>query len=206
MNKVKNLSKQKIGLLILLGCILSLWLIFRFVLKNPIWNDRTSLTPNTALLYGQEIDYGAPVRLKIPKINVDAAIDPMGLTPDGAMEAPNGPKNAGWFKLGPRPGNTGSAVIDGHYGPWKTGEGSVFDDLSKLQPGDKIYVQDEHGSIITFVVRESRRYDSEANASDVFVSNDGAAHLNLITCEGIWNEKEKTRPYRLVVFTDREVK
>lgn len=119
------------------------------------------------------------------------------------MEAPNGPKNTGWYKLGPRPGDVGSAVIAGHYGQWKSGEGSVFDNLHKLQKGDKIYIQDEKGTITAFAVRESRTYGRDDDATSVFAANDGLAHLNLITCEGAWNEVEKGRLYRLVVFTDK---
>lgn len=147
---------------------------------------------------------GLPIRLKIPKIKVDAVLDHVGLTLDGAVGTPKGPSTAAWFALGPRPGDNGSAVITGHYGHWKSGEGSVFDDLSKLRKGDSLSVEDEKGAAAAFVVREIRRYDPEADASDVFSSNDGKPHLNLITCEGEWNDVSKTYSRRLVVFTDKE--
>jgi len=35
-------------------------------------------------------------------------------------------------------------------------------------------------------------------------SNDGKAHLNLITCAGVWDEVEKSHSSRLVVFADME--
>ena len=57
---------------------------------------------------------------------------------------------------------------------------------------------------ITFVVREIRTYGKDESAHDVFGSSDGKAHLNLITCMGVWNKTEKTRSERLVVFTDKE--
>lgn len=144
-----------------------------------------------------------PARLKIPKINVDAAIEYIGLTPEGAMDAPKNPDNVAWFSAGQRPGENGSAVVAGHYGI-KNNKPSVFDNLYKLRKGDKLYVEDKKGLIITFVVRESRRYDPNANASSVFGSKDGKPHLNLITCEGVWNEVSKSYSVRLVVFTDKE--
>ena len=147
---------------------------------------------------------GPPVRLIIPKINVDAVIEPMGTTSSGAMEIPSGPRNVGWYKDGPHPGDNGSAVIDGHYGRWKNGEGSVFDDLNNLEKGDVLYVEDENGVATTFLVRESQSFDPNADASDVFESNDGNSHLNLITCEGVWNKTAKSYSQRLVVFTDKE--
>lgn len=147
---------------------------------------------------------GIPVRLKIPKIKIYALVDPVGVMANGGMEAPDGPLNVGWFRFGPRPGDSGSAVIAGHYGPWKKGGGSVFDYLNKLKKGDKLYVQDEKGRNVTFVVRKVLIYGRNDDASDVFGSGDGKAHLNLITCMGIWDKAKKTYSNRLVVFTDRE--
>lgn len=64
----------------------------------------------------------SPVRLKIPKINIDAAIESVGLTPEGAMDVPKSHTNVAWFNLGPRPGEQGSAVINGHFGWWKNNQ------------------------------------------------------------------------------------
>jgi len=147
---------------------------------------------------------GIPVRLEIPKINVNAVIIPVGVNENGTMEAPGGPKDVGWFSLGSRPGENGSAVVDGHYGSWKTGEGSVFDDLNKLRKGDKIYVEDEKGAIVAFIVRKILTYDPNEDTFSIFNSSDGKAHLNLITCEGDWNAAQKTYSNRLVIFTDKE--
>lgn len=130
-------------------------------------------------------------------------IEYVGLAPDGAMDVPKERTNVAWFNLGQRPGENGSAVIAGHYG-WKNMEGSVFDDLHKLRKGDKLYIEDEKGATITFVVRESRRYDPQADASAVFGSNDEKAHLNLVTCEGEWDKVSKIYSKRLVVFADKE--
>jgi sortase A len=151
-----------------------------------------------------QTSFGLPVRLKIPDINVNADIKYTGFASDGVMDAPNGPDDVVWFEFGPRPGDGGSAVIAGHYGHWKNGGGSVFDDLSKLKPGDKIYVEDEKGATIVFVARENRSYDPDEDASDVFNSNDGKPHLNLITCEGVWDKISESYSERLVVFADKE--
>lgn len=144
---------------------------------------------------------GLPVRLQIPVINVDAAIEDGLITPDGRMDVPAGSKNVSWFALGPHPGQTGSAVIGGHFGitngvPW------VFYDLDKLKVGDKIYVLDDRKDTLAFVVRSIKSFDRTDDATVVFSSNDGLAHLNLITCEGIWNADKRVYPQRLVIFTD----
>lgn len=147
---------------------------------------------------------GLPVRLKIPKINVNAAIEYVDLTPQGEMGAPKDLSKVAWFNLGPRPGERGDSVIDGHFG-WVKNTVVVFNDLDKLQKGDKIYVQDDKGASFTFVVQMLRSYGKTEDTSSVFISNDKKAHLNLITCEGVWNETQKTYSGRLVVFSDKEL-
>ena len=144
-----------------------------------------------------------PVRIKIPAIDVDAPMEYVGLTLDGAMDVPKGPAEAAWYMLGPRPGKIGSAVLAGHSG-WKNNVPAVFDDLHELRKGNKIYIENEQGEILTFVVRESRKYNPDADATDVFSSSDERAHLNLVTCTGIWDETKKSRSDRLVVFADKE--
>ena len=146
---------------------------------------------------------GLPIRLVIPEIGVDAAIESVGLTTSGAMDAPKDPADTGWFNLGPRPGESGSAIIDGHFG-WKNNTPAVFDKLSTLQSGDKIYVEDEKGVMTTFVVRKLQIYGENANASDVFSSSDGKSHLNLITCGGSLDATSKSYSDRLVVFADND--
>jgi len=152
---------------------------------------------------GEKSGLGLPVNLKIPKINVDAAVEYVGLTAEGAMGVPEGPLNVAWFNQGPRPGEIGSAVISGHEG-WKDGIAAVFDSLYKLNKGDKLYIEDKNGIITTFIVRELRVYDQNGDAANVFGPSDGKAHLNLITCEGTWNSAQKSYSKRLVVFTDKE--
>jgi LPXTG-site transpeptidase (sortase) family protein len=150
-----------------------------------------------------QVDSKLPVRFKIPKINIDAAIKYVGITLQGAMDVPKGPSDVAWFNLGPRPGESGSAVIVGHFG-WKNNIPAVFDNLNKLQNGDKIYIEDGNGITTTFLVRKIQIYGENESASDVFNSSDGKAHLNLITCQGIWNKIQKSYSNRLVVFTDKE--
>ena len=76
----------------------------------------------------------------------------------------------------------------------------MFANLDKLKTGDKVYVEDDKGMTITFVVRETRVYDP-GYADDVFSRNDGV-YLNLITCDGVWDAANKTYSKRLVVFAD----
>ncbi|MDO8591830.1 MAG: class F sortase [bacterium] len=189
---------------IILVVALCVALFFHFNAKAPVHSDSTAAT-NTAVASSKpaQTSPGLPLRLQIPAIAVDAAIESVGITPKGEMDVPKNPANAAWYNRGPRPGEKGSSVIDGHYG-YKGNVPAVFDNLSKLQKGDKLYVRDVNGMTNTFVVRVSRNYDPKADASGVFLSSDGKAHLNLITCEGVWDKTKNSFSSRLVVFTDKE--
>lgn len=147
------------------------------------------------------IPQGLPVRLKIPSIGVDSTIEDALITPDGRMDVPSGSLNVAWFSLGPHPGRVGSAVIGGHFGI-NNGVKFVFYDLDKLKPGDKIYIVNDKEETLAFQVRSIKLFDRNADSTTVFTSDDGLAHLNLITCEGIWNQVNDTYPDRRVVFSD----
>jgi LPXTG-site transpeptidase (sortase) family protein len=142
---------------------------------------------------------GFPMRLKIPRINVDAAVEYVGVTSKGSMDVPINTHDVGLFKFGAYPGENGSAVIAGHYNG-TIGENGVFVNLNELKKGDKVYINYANGINLTYLVRESRLYDP-GFAKDVFGENSGN-HLNLVTCDGVWDATKKSYSKRLVVFTD----
>jgi sortase A len=200
----KTSLRRMLLVVVLAGFALGLTLTLHFIFKKPIRSGWAPPTASTTAVHVQDkVNVGLPVRLKIPKINVDAALDYVGITSGGDLGVPKGPTDAAWYDLGPRPGEIGNAVIDGHFG-WKNNIPAVFDNLHSLQKGDSIYVLDEKGKTVTFVVRELRTYSQNEDDSGVFVSSDGKAHLNLITCQGTWSETQKSYSTRLVVFADKE--
>lgn len=143
--------------------------------------------------------YSIPTKLTISKIGVAARILPMGLTATDDMEAPLTNSDTGWYKYGTRPGNEGSAVIDGHLG---LSSEAVFGKLNQLGVGDIISVVDDQNSTISFKVRKTETYDRGSDTTDIFNSKSGS-HLNLITCNGDWEAKQATYSKRLVIFSDR---
>ncbi|MDD2657860.1 MAG: class F sortase [Candidatus Pacebacteria bacterium] len=184
------------------GILLFLFAVSFAVFGSSILNSSASpASPAPAL--SALVRAKLPVRLTIPKIHVDAAIESVGLTPLGAVDSPKEPAHAAWFNLSPLPGDIGSSVIDGHFG-WKDNVPAVFDDLSALRAGDAVQVTNAEGTVSTFIVRELRTYDWDESVAVVFHSNDGAAHLNLITCGGLWDPASQSYAKRLVVFTDKD--
>ena len=162
--------------------------------------ERVEVEPEAVVVEAERI--GVPARVEIPSIAVDAAIEKVALAKDGSMDVPKRPLDVAWFEPGPRPGETGSAAIAGHVDDIR-GKAAVFADLHKVKPGDTIVVRDEAGTPTSFVVRESRKLAAAADATQVFSSTDGKAHLNLITCSGAWDARAKQYAERLVVFADK---
>jgi len=193
---IKTLSRSSllIVMLITFSFLFNFYLNQNFV--NQDANNRDLLLQKTQML--GEVDPVLPVRLIIPRIDVSADIKYVGVTTEGAMDMPNNLADVGWFKLGPRPGEKGSAVISGHV-DGKDSEMGVFADLYRLKKGDKLYIENGKGVAI-FVVRESRVYDP-GYADDVFKKSDNT-HLNLVTCDGVWDGDKKSYSKRLVVFAD----
>jgi hypothetical protein len=143
----------------------------------------------------------APSRLVIPTIGVDAAVEPVGLTHDGAMDVPSGPFTVGWYHLGSPPGAVGSAVIDGHVDYHDVGP-AVFWRLRELVPGDTLVVVTEDGDERRFRVTEVASYPDESVPLGRIFGPAAAPRLNLITCDGTFSAREHNYDQRLVVYAE----
>ncbi len=147
------------------------------------------------------VEASIPTELSIESIGVKASIELVGVV-NGAMGVPILPENVGWYDLGTRPGDIGSAVFAGHVN-WKDSPNAVFTNLKKIKIGDMITVTNSDGSIIYFSVTKIKDYPLYADTNEVFSSDDGLAHVNLITCDGLWDALLKSHVSRLVIFTDK---
>ena len=146
---------------------------------------------------------GLPVRLQIDTrtVKVDAAVEEVGHTDKGTMGVPKAWENVAWFKLGTRPGQPGNAVIAGHLDS-KTGP-AVFWRLGELKPGEVVSVVNDQGETTRFEVKKTAVYETEeAPLQEVFGPSD-AARLNLITCDGAFDQETRTYDRRLVVYTEK---
>ena len=56
-----------------------------------------------------------PVRLVVPDVGIDMAVDPVGVRDDGEMEIPEDADRAGWYRFGPAPADpAGATVVAAH--------------------------------------------------------------------------------------------
>lgn len=140
-----------------------------------------------------------PVRLVIPKLGINAAVVSVGLAANGDMAAPSTWETVGWYNRGPLPGEAGNAVIDGHLDSY-TGP-AVFWHLRELKPGDSIQLKAADGATLRFVVTGSQSFDVNSFPSRQIFGPASVPQLNLITCNGSWDQNQGQYNQRLVVFT-----
>ena len=144
-----------------------------------------------------------PDHLIIPSIKVNALIQYVGTDAAGRMGLPTNFTDVAWYKYGPKPGDPGSAVIAGHLDTVVSNI-AVFMDLAKLKPGDDVYIQDKNGQKIHFKVTDKELYDdAKAPVAKIFDQTGTTARLNLITCDGVWNEAARNYSQRLIIYTER---
>jgi sortase A len=137
-----------------------------------------------------------PVRLVIPSIGVDAKIEARGLDADRNLATPDDFRDVAWYSPGPRPGQPGNAVVNGHVN-WWTGD-AVFTHLSRLRAGDTVVVVRADGVAVTFKVTSRRTVDANARVAALFAPSTEAT-MTLITCFGVWNPLTQTDTRRLLV-------
>lgn len=141
-----------------------------------------------------------PVQLTIPTADIDANVLELGLLKGGKLDAPKDGKDLGWYKLGPKPGEKGNAVIDGHLDT-SAGPGAFWN-LKNVKVGDMVSVTDENGITRVFKVRKTQVYHvNNAPMQEIFGDASGN-HLNLITCAGVWDTSMDHYDKRLIVYTD----
>ncbi|HEX6512472.1 MAG TPA: class F sortase, partial [Chloroflexota bacterium] len=143
-----------------------------------------------------------PKELLIPAIHVDAPVEHVATTPDGAMEAPHDWNDVAWFEPGYRPGEKGGAVIAGHLD--STTDRAVFWDLRLLKPGDTVQLKAADGSQRVFQVVGSETYPFDKAPIPKIFGPAEQPMLNLVTCDGTFDRGSKNYNQRLVVYT-REV-
>jgi hypothetical protein len=124
-----------------------------------------------------------PVRLAVPALGVDVAVDAVGVTADGQMALPGDVDRAGWYRFGPVPGAPGSAVVAGHVDDVEQGLGELAP-LREAAPGDEVVVTDAAGVSTRWVVVGRELVDKQALPVDALFRRDGPPRLTLVTCGG----------------------
>ncbi|MFD8231356.1 class F sortase [Streptomyces sp. NPDC059696] len=136
------------------------------------------------------LPYALPDRVRIPAIQVDAPIIPVGLDPDGWVGAPppEDPNLAGWFTGAVTPGEKGTAVVVGHVdnqqGP------AVFYGLGALKKGHRVEVARQDGKTAEFEIYGVEVFEKNNFPGDRVYASKGAPELRVITCGGGFSKQD----------------
>jgi sortase (surface protein transpeptidase) len=153
-------------------------------------NDRVAQVERTA----------RPVRVQIPSIGVDAKLIGVGLNQDGSMQVPDFGL-AGWYNVGPRPGEPGPAVIVAHVDSYQGPD--VFFRLRELTRGDEIRVRHRDGTSSRFVVRTSEQHLKEELPVNKIWNDTREPVLRLVTCGGDFDYEERHYRSNVIVYAAR---
>lgn len=146
-----------------------------------------------------------PYRLVIPQINVDAAVEQLGVTASGDAAVPRQWQDAGWFDRGYYPGTPGNAVILGHLDTDSSAHPqAVFWDLHLLHDGSRIEVIRGDGSMLTFVVRSVATYPADSFPLGTVFGPADRPILRLLTCAGHYRGSTQGYDSRTVVTAGAE--
>ncbi|MDJ0466654.1 class F sortase [Streptomyces sp. H27-C3] len=140
----------------------------------------------------------APERITVPSLGVDSPLVDLGLDADRVMDTPDDPDKAGWFTLGPTPGERGPSVIAGHV-TWN-GKPAVFFELGKAKKGTRIEVGRTDGKTAVFTVDRTVRYSKDKFPTVEVYRNLDHAGLRLITCGGEYDDATHRYADNVVVY------
>ena len=140
-----------------------------------------------------------PVSLRIPAIGVAVSLSTLGLNPDGTAQVPTDFAQPGWYRLGPSPGQVGSAVILGHVDSYQGP--AVFFQLRSLHAGDAVEVTLADGVDAHFAVTTVAMYPKAQFPSQQVYASQGYAALQLVTCGGQFDRASGHYLSNIVAYT-----
>lgn len=131
---------------------------------------------------------GRPVAVRIPALDLDEPLVPLGRQPDGSLEVPTDYGAVGAW------GGDGPVVLAGHVdsdrGP------AVFSRLHELRRGDRVVVRTTDGRLAAYVVERVEQHAKTAFPTFEVFTGDG---LRLITCGGAFDRRAGSYRDNLVV-------
>ncbi len=147
-------------------------------------------------------EYSQPKIISIPKLNIDAEIEAVGVDEKGNMAVPKDFHNVSWYSPGAKPGELGNAVFAGHLDT-VTGAPAIFYEIGSLNIGDEVVIADDNGKEQIFQVVESKLWEyDKLPLNQIFFGKD-RRQIVLITCAGTFDKSTKNYSHRRVVFAEK---
>lgn len=122
-------------------------------------------------------------RLRIPRLEIDARVNPERVNRKGTLGIPEDPSVLGWWADGARPGaDRGTAIIAGHVNSSDHGPGALAE-LYRLRPGDTIIVIGA-GKRIRYRVEALRQYTKHRLPASKLFSQEVEGRIAIVSCGG----------------------
>jgi|GEM_PF-3003681 len=140
-----------------------------------------------------------PLRLTIPALSLNAPVVAIGLDQrTGELALQSDVTVVQWYRLGPAPGQPGTALLAGHLDS-ATGQRGVFAGLSAARPGMAVWVDLTGGQRLVFRVTRIHTISAlQLFASGVYTTA-GPPRLLLVTCAGYWDIRKQRYTENLIV-------
>ena len=164
----------------------------------PTAGSSPTTSPSTTAPSSGASQSDRPVRVKVPDLAIDAPIILLGLDQDQRLEVPGNATDTGWWTGGSVPGTQGPAVIAGHVN--FKGQAGVFQELGRLEPGDRVEVTLDDGTATAFMVDRVEQHPKDAFPTNAVYGPTPGSELRLITCGGDFNESSGHYDDNIVAF------
>lgn len=150
------------------------------------------------------VEPGNPRLLRIKKLSVQARIYPVEKSLSGDILPTNNIYDVSWLASAAKPGDTGAALLAG-FASGATKDGT-FANLETLTVGDTIEVERGDGTVLTFKVVGSQRFDSDKVDMNVATTTalPGKPGLNLLSNTGRYDVRTNKFEQRVLIFSVME--
>ena len=156
-------------------------------------------TASSALDQNQAPPALVPQRIRVDSLEIDMAVEPVGLAADGAMELPKKPSLAAWYRFGPSPASaTGATVIAAHVDSLVYDIGP-FAQLASASAGTEIVVTTDDGQDRRYAVESVQTVTKQEVPWDAIFDRNGPNRLTLVTCGGEFDYDAKTYLSNVIV-------
>ena len=127
--------------------------------------------------------------MRIPRFDVDAAVENIGIDDTNHLETPKDPRNVGWYGIYQKPGHGYNALFSAHVDYYPSIRGAFYD-LAKMVVGDEVTVVMQGGAEYRYRVIRNDRYTVDTIPTGDLIRASGRPQddewITLITCGGMF--------------------
>ncbi|MEU6776150.1 class F sortase [Streptomyces sp. NPDC046759] len=130
-----------------------------------------------------------PTSFRIRSLGIDAPVTAIGLDKERQLETPpvDQAKLVGWYRSGPTPGESGTAIAVGHRDTL-TGP-AVFAGLAQVKPCKLIEVGRADGRTAVYTVDRMKVFDKAGFPDKEVYASAGRPELRVLTCGGLYSRR-----------------